>query len=383
MTGTIGGVCIVTQPGGEHEKKSHERDLARIVSEITTTVVLTANISADSPLREEQAVIEYSSSSAGGNFLFEALHFVLNQIRLCRVLIERDEEIVLFFGTTAYVAPVAVARLTGRRVAVLPRGDVPLSARLRWEEHIPSVLARFLAGCVSLLEHFSYQIAHAIVAYTPSMAETLGLMRYDHKLYPHGARFIDTDEFNVQTPFDERDQTIGFVGRLDVEKRIPVLTEMVKYLPEDIRVVFVGDGAYRTQLERELSDEIQNGRVEVMGWVPHDEVPKQYNRLRLLLLPSTATEGLPTTILEGMACGTPSFATPVSGVPDVVQHCGTGFIMDDVSGKILADEVVEILKREDLSEISEEARQLIEDEYSFESAVKRYEMILANIVDSG
>ncbi|MFC7071966.1 glycosyltransferase family 4 protein [Halovenus rubra] len=379
MTSEIDDVCIVTQPGGDHEEKSHERDLARILSELTSIVVLTANIGDESPLRAEQDVIEYSSRSAGGHIITELVQFVLNQLRLCRSLVAREERIVLFFGTTSYLLPIIVARLVGKQVVLLPRGDVALSVQLRWERQLPDQLARFLAQCVSTLEEAGYRTAHAIITYTPSMAETLGADQYDDKLYPHGARFIDTDEFAVQTPFEDRGRTVGFVGRLDVEKQIPVLVEMVKHLPDDIRIVFVGDGEYRTYLEEELSEEISAGKVEVPGWVSHDEVSNQYNRFRLLLLPSAETEGLPTTVLEGMACGTPSYATPVSGVPDVVHNEETGFIMHQVDSTVLADEVTAILESEEIDDISRAARELIETEYSFKAAVSRYENILQEI----
>jgi len=90
---------------------------------------------------------------------------------------------------------------------------------------------------------------------------------------------------------------------------------------------FVGDGGLKSWLEAELAAEIEQGAVETVGWVDHDEVPTELNRFRLLVLPSEPTEGLPTVILESLACGTPVYATPVSGVPDVVRDGETGFLM--------------------------------------------------------
>lgn len=381
MDDDIGGVCIVTQPGGGQSEKNHARDLARIIAELTTVAILTANLSEESSLRDHHEVVEFSGSSVGDNAIFEAVQFLRNQLRLCLKLRNREEHVVLFFGTTAYLLPVVAARLLGKRVAMLPRGDIPLSLRLRWEQTVPDILARFLAGIVSQLEAVSYRLANGIIAYTPKMAETLGLDRYEGKLYPMGARFIDTDRFSVDIPFETRDRTVGFLGRLVAEKRIPLLMEVATKLPDDITLRFVGDGSYRETLERELADEIDAGTVELVGWVDHDEVPAELNQLRLLLLPSK-TEGLPTTVLEAMACGTPAYATPVSGVPDVVREGETGFLMNSVEAEAVAERLTEILERENLPRVSEAGRRCIEDEYSFEAAVDRYRTILAGISGS-
>lgn len=370
------GVCLVTQPHRSRASKDHAHDLADIIAEITTVAVVTANLPADSTLRDDHEVDEYSTSGAGTNVLAEAVRFLLNQLRLCRVLYRRDETVVVFFGTTSYLLPAAVSRLLGKTVVVLPRGDVPLSLQLRWEESLGTVVAGLLAGMVSLLERGTYRLADAVVAYTPAMATQLGLDRYEEKLHTNGARFVDTEQFDVRMPYEEREQTVGFIGRLDAEKRIPELAAAAKQLPDDVRFVFVGDGDYRELLERELAEEIDRGSVEVVGWVDREDVPEQLNRLRLQIVPSHPTEGLPTAILEGMACGTPAYATPVSGVPDVVLEGETGFLMEDVDGEAIAVEIERILARDDLETVSRAARELIEEQYSFEAAIDRYQTIL-------
>jgi glycosyltransferase involved in cell wall biosynthesis len=208
------------------------------------------------------------------------------------------------------------------------------------------------------------------------MAAQLGLERYGDKLSTNGARFVDTEQFDVQQPYETRERAVGFIGRLDVEKRVPELVAAAKQLPDDITFVFVGDGSYRELLEDELAEEIETGSVDVVGWVDREAVPEQLNRLRLQVVPSHPTEGLPTAILEGMACGTPAYATPVSGVPDVVREGETGFLMDDEDGKAIAEQIERILDGDDLAEMSRACRETITAEYSFEGAVRRWRTIL-------
>jgi glycosyltransferase involved in cell wall biosynthesis len=136
-------------------------------------------------------------------------------------------------------------------------------------------------------------------------------------------------------------------------------------------------------LEGELAEEIETGKVEFTGWVDHDDVPRELNKMKLLVVPSQPTEGLPTAILEAMGCGTPVYATSVSGVPDVVREGKTGFLMDSVDDETIAHEIESILTRTDLHTISKNARSLVEEQYSFSRAVNRYRTILTEIRTDG
>ena len=116
---------------------------------------------------------------------------------------------------------------------------------------------------------------------------------------------------------------------LDILSTVTAVSLVTAYLPEDSSI----------RADHEV--------VEVTGWVDHEEVPAELNDLRLLVMPSEPTEGLPTVILEAMACGTPAYATPVSGVPDVVRERRTGFLMSSRDPDGIAADIEAILDRED------------------------------------
>jgi glycosyltransferase involved in cell wall biosynthesis len=388
MTGTdsetddesLPGVCVVTHPlaaAGENATRS----LLDILGAITAVSLVTADLPADSEIRERFPVVEVSEQGAGESILVAALRFIRNQIRMCLAIREREERVVLFYGATSYLLPILFARLVGKRVLVEPRGDVPLTLRLNWERKVPSLLARTLAGGVRLLERAGFAAAHGIVTYTPKMAEQLDIDPEAPSVYPTGARYVRTDRFTVETPFEEREKRVGFLGRLDEEKNVRELAAAIQSLPDDVTFTFIGDGDLREWLEAELGEETRTGTVEMRGWVDHDDVPAELNRLRLVVLPSEPTEGLPTTILEALACGTPVCASPVSGVPDVVREGETGFHLDSHEPAALASQISSLLCREDLPTISENGRELIEREYSFDAACDRYRRILAAVSD--
>jgi glycosyltransferase involved in cell wall biosynthesis len=371
-------VCVVTHPlaaAGENATRS----LLDILSAVTGVALVTAGLPADSEIRDRHELVELTRKGAGDSVLVAAARFLLNQLRMCRVLAAREEAVVLFYGATSYLLPILFAQAIGKTVLVEPRGDVPLTLRIAWEEQLPTPVARTLAGLVRALERAGFAAAHGVVTYTPSMARQLDIDPDAHDVYPTGARYVRTDDFDVTRPFGERALRVGFLGRLDEEKNVRELAAVAKALPEDVTFVFVGDGDLREWLETELAEEIRAGTVEMRGWVEHDEVPAELNRLRLVILPSEPTEGLPTTILEALACGTPVYATPVSGVPDVVRDGETGFLMDSTNPDDIRRELLAILDRDDLPALSCAGRTLIEEEYSFEAATERYRAILQRV----
>jgi glycosyltransferase involved in cell wall biosynthesis len=374
-------VCVITQPVSD-ASASHVEDLLTIIGSITHVSLLAANLPQGSSIRDDYEVIDIADSGTGRSIPVAAVRFLRNQVRMACALWRRDESIVLFFGAISYLIPILAAKLSGKTVVLEPRGDVPLTLRLHWQERVPNGLARLLAGSVWLLEQIDYHIADAIVTYTPSMAEELDLDRFEAKLYPDGARFVDTERFAPRVQYNQRDQVVGFLGRLDEEKGIRELAEVAKSLSAETTFVFAGDGDLYEWLQQELSAERTTGSVELTGWVEHEDVPMVLSRFKLLVLPSEPTEGLPTAVLESLACGTPVLTTPVSGVPDVVWEGETGFLIDAVETGRLTETITDILQRDDLVQISTTGRSLIETEYSFPAAVDRYERIIREISTS-
>ncbi len=374
-------VCVVTHPLGSAGENATE-SLLDILTAIRSVSLVVPGVATDSGLRTRDdltAIVDVSVGEPADSIPVAAVQFVLHQLRLSTAICRRDEPILLFYGSTAYLLPIITATLLGRTVILQPRGDVPLTLRLHWEQRVPKGVARLLVGMVRLLEWIGYWLSDAIITYTSSMANELGLDRFAEKVYSQGARYVDTEMFYPRIPFAERESVVGFVGRLDEEKNVRLLATVAKQLPPEVQFRFVGDGELRAELERDLSEEINQGTVEFTGWVDHEEIPQELSELQLLVLPSEPTEGLPTVILEAMACGTPVVATAVAGVPDVVREDETGFILDEPAAETIVNAITDAIQQGDLNEISENAQLLIATEYGFDAAVNRYTTILDQI----
>ena len=232
-----------------------------------------------------------------------------------------------------------------------------------------------------LLSSLSHRIAGHIILYSPNLVTEWSLTPYRPKILIAHEHYLDFATFTVTTPYPDRPPLIGYIGRLSGEKGVQ---HFVQALPailsnnQDLRVLIGGDGRLKDAIETSLQENGIINRVDLPGWISHDDLPKYLNQLRLLILPSY-TEGLPNIMLEAMACGTPVLATPVGAIPDIIRDGETGFIMENNSPECIARNVLRALTHPDLEGIAEKGRQYVEREFTFEKAVERWRGILQDI----
>jgi glycosyltransferase involved in cell wall biosynthesis len=117
------------------------------------------------------------------------------------------------------------------------------------------------------------------------------------------------------------------VGSLIERKNVVRLADAFATLDEG-RLVFVGDGPLRSELEGRPN-------VEITGRVPHDEVPRYIAEANVLCQPSLI-EPFGQALLEGMAAGKSVLATRVGGPPEFVPP-EAGVLVDPLDTTALAD----------------------------------------------
>jgi len=108
------------------------------------------------------------------------------------------------------------------------------------------------------------------------------------------------------------------VSRLEKYKNIHLAIRAVPYLPEDYRLVIIGDGPYRQQLESYVNTLDLKERVSFLGQFPEEEVYQWYKICNLVLnLSSLESFGL--TVIEALAAGKPVLVNNISALNDLAQ----------------------------------------------------------------
>ena len=135
------------------------------------------------------------------------------------------------------------------------------------------------------------------------------------------------------------------VSRLSAEKGIDVLVEAAaRVKTPDFRLVLVGDGPMRAQLEDQAQSLGIEDRVVFAGDQPHDDVPVWVAAGDVFVLGSRK-EGYPNAVVESLACGRPVVATRVGGVPEIITSDALGLVVDPEDPEALAAALDEALGR--------------------------------------
>ncbi len=133
------------------------------------------------------------------------------------------------------------------------------------------------------------------------------------------------------------DRLLLDVGRLAPEKRVDVLLEALLRLRQEgerITCLIAGEGGEEQKLRHQAEKSGVAPYVRFLGF--HRDLRPYYRGADLLVLPSR-TEGLPTVLLEAMACGVPCVATRVGGVPEVITDGVDGWLVEAGSAGALAE----------------------------------------------
>ncbi len=183
-------------------------------------------------------------------------------------------------------------------------------------------------------------------------------------LTPHG--FLPEDALAV-----------GTVGRLaavkDQRTLVAAFARVVAARPgliPRLRLILVGDGALRGDLERQAS----SLGVGQLCWFAggRDDVADLMRLLDLFVLPSLG-EGISNTLLEAMATGLPAIATRVGGNPELVADGRTGALVPAGRPEELAQAMLRFLDDADLrARCGAAARAEVERRFDWDRCVGQY-----------
>lgn len=115
-----------------------------------------------------------------------------------------------------------------------------------------------------------------------------------------------------------------FIGRLAIEKGVDVLLEAWKQLP-DQQLVVAGDGPERENL---ISRYRHLGNVQFVGHKNKEEVIGLMKSCRALVFPSMWYEGLPLTIIESFATGTPVVGSNLGAMSEMITNEVNGLLFE-------------------------------------------------------
>lgn len=166
---------------------------------------------------------------------------------------------------------------------------------------------------------------------------------------------------------------IGSVGRLVAVKRFELFLEtaaIVRRLYPTARFSILGDGPDRDMLVSRAAAMGLGGCFRVLD--PALD-PWPYYRSLDVYLNTSASEGLPLSVLEAMSVGVPAVASAVGGIPEVVRHGLDGLLVYSSQAADYATACAGLLSDGPARErLGDRARERVSSEYSAAAMATRY-----------
>ena len=144
---------------------------------------------------------------------------------------------------------------------------------------------------------------------------------------------------------------LGFVGEARLKKGLTVLlpafaqvAAQAQTAGQPVPALLLVGGVRNDNKDIVRVFKAQNLRlkVRVIDNAAHCELPQYYNLLDINLLPSLR-DGLPNSLLEGLACGCATIATRVGGMLDVLEDRVNGWLVEPGNVAGLAETIMALL----------------------------------------
>jgi glycosyltransferase involved in cell wall biosynthesis len=290
---------------------------------------------------------------------------------LARVIAEHRPDVVVCTAGGANVIAVAAHRLARS------------SARLVLSER--NAVRRDVGRIRSLLERnlkrLAYRFADEVTAVSDGVAEDLvielGLPREQVRVV-YNPVIHDTLGAQASAPvehpwFANGAPPLIAVGRLVEQKDYPTMFDAFKriHAATGVRLAIFGKGSLREPLEQRVRD---MGLAESVQFCGFDPNPFRYMARAAVMLQSSRAEGLPGTIIQSMACGTPVIATDCDHGPrEVIRDGVDGYLVPVADSSALAERAIHLLRDPALRARFSSAAASAARRFEIDSSMKRYE----------
>ncbi|RLC92470.1 MAG: glycosyltransferase family 1 protein [Chloroflexi bacterium] len=226
---------------------------------------------------------------------------------------------------------------------------------------------------VPTVAKWTLKSADLVLCYTATekaQLEALGIRAEKIRVIHNG---IDVDSFKPNGAKGSRDgKQVLWIGRFVPGKGIDCLIDAFRIVVQRngrCRLVMVGEGPLADKMRRRVKDLGLDQHVVFGGFVPNAELPRLYQDSDVFVLTSRS-EGVPRTMLEAMACGTPVVSTRIPQLVDIVDSCGMMAPVGDAEA--IAEAILRITDSPDLAcRLGQAGRAKAVADYSWAETVRK------------
>lgn len=219
-----------------------------------------------------------------------------------------------------------------------------------------------------ILRKFTYKYATGIIAQTQFAKDVLVAKTKNKNI-----RVIPNPVKKIQNyPDIAKEKLILNVGRLVPEKGQKYLIEAFSKINEkaDWRVVILGDGPLRNQLEEQVNALGLSNQVLLLGAV--NNVDEWLAKATIFVFPSIS-EGFPNALAEAMSSGLPCVSFDCDAGPrDIIKNNVNGVLIPTKDEKSLIQALENLIQNKELREMLGKNASKLREELSVDKIAKQY-----------
>ena len=166
-------------------------------------------------------------------------------------------------------------------------------------------------------------------------------------------------------------------------KGIKYLAEAMSQLSEKAQssslFLFAGSDSddyiwYKDEIIKKLN-KLPSHLYKLLGNLNQEELRDVFLSSDVTIIPSVM-EATSLAAMEGMACGLPVISTNVGGMPEIITHNSTGWLVDSKNSEEIASIIEKIVNEEyDLFKMGESAKKYVNENKSWQLIAKKIEKI--------
>lgn len=159
-----------------------------------------------------------------------------------------------------------------------------------------------------------------------------------------------------------------------------------KYLSEALQTLYHSDLPFKKDIEIVLMGDVKDPQVIDFPFPTHfvgnlsdtSQIVACYNAASMLITPSLE-ENLPNTIIESMACGTPTVAFRTGGIPEIIDHQVNGYIAEYRNAADLITGISWIVEQ-DHDQLAQNCKTKVETAFSEKAVVLQFTSLYRSLL---
>ena len=190
----------------------------------------------------------------------------------------------------------------------------------------------------------------------------------------------ELNELRNSLGIKEGEKVLITTSRLVKKNAIGDAIDAMRYLPENIKFLILGDGSLKDELKLKAKSYNLKAKIIFLGQVDQKQISKYLHISDIFIRPSLS-EGLGNSFLEAMTAELPVIATPVGGIPDFLKDGETGWFCKVKNPKSIAEKIEYILddeNKEVVERVKENAKKLVEEKYNWDIIASKIKNVFNN-----